>query len=104
MSELTELLGRPNLGDALPALAPLDLQRVNRDADKVLPYFDELINSMIEERLKVKDKGKDFLGYLLRVKEEKDEKTPLTMDQVKALQMVRMSIPSSSPLSILLIS
>ncbi|CAN6441519.1 unnamed protein product [Victoria cruziana] len=87
VSELTELLGRPNLGDALPALAPLDLQRVNRDADKVLPYFDELINSMIEERLKMKDKGKDFLGYLLRVKEEKDEKTPLTMDQVKALQM-----------------
>ncbi|XP_031487155.1 flavonoid 3'-monooxygenase-like [Nymphaea colorata] len=87
VGELTELLGRPNLGDAFPALAPLDLQGVNRDADKVLPYFDEIINSMMDKRSKMVDKGKDFLGYLLRVKEEEDEKTPLTMDQVKALQM-----------------
>ncbi|XP_049934485.1 flavonoid 3'-monooxygenase-like [Nymphaea colorata] len=85
IGDLMELLGRLNIGDALPALERLDLQSVNRDADTVFAYFDGIINSMIETRSKMVDKGKDFLGCLLRVKEEGDEKTALTMDQVKAL-------------------
>lgn len=93
ISEMTELLGKPNVSDFYPGLARFDLQGVFRQMEGLGKRFDAIFETVIGQRLRMeKDgvkEGKDFLTFLLRLKEEGDSKTPLTMTHLKALLMVR---------------
>ncbi|KAK0587506.1 hypothetical protein LWI29_024033 [Acer saccharum] len=93
VSEMTRLLGTPNLSDFYPGLARFDLQGVVKKMNGLARKFDEIFDVMIDQRLKIDGEGgnkagdKDFLQFLLNLKEEGDSKTPLTITHVKALLM-----------------
>lgn len=90
---MVQLLGKPNLSDFFPGLARFDLQGVVKDMNALVPRFDGIFEKMIGERLKKEEDGKenngsrDFLQFLLNLKEEGDSKTPFTNTHVKALLM-----------------
>ncbi|KAF5734435.1 hypothetical protein HS088_TW16G00884 [Tripterygium wilfordii] len=94
VSEMTELLGKPNLSDFLPGLAQLDLQGLQKKMEILVKNFDRIFDSMIDRRIKIDKEGeggeenKDFLQFLLKLKDEEDAKPPLTMLHLKALLMV----------------
>ncbi|KAK5777587.1 flavonoid 3'-monooxygenase CYP75B137-like [Gossypium arboreum] len=91
ISEVTELLGLPNVSDFFPALAPLDLQGAVKRVRKSTEKLDAIIDKIINQRLEEKQSGhtveefKDFLQFLLKLKDEDDSKTPMTMIHIKAL-------------------
>lgn len=93
VAEMVQLLGKPNLSDFFPGLARFDLQGVVKDMNALVPRFDGIFEKMIGERLKKEVEGKenngskDFLQFLLNLKEEGDSKTPFTNTHVKALLM-----------------
>ncbi|KAG5228494.1 geraniol hydroxylase [Salix suchowensis] len=93
VADMTELLGAPNISDFFPALARFDLQGLARKMSGLAPIFDQIFDRMIEKQLNFDALGdsssecKDFLQFLLKVKDEGDVKTPLTMTHIKALLM-----------------
>lgn len=94
VADMTELLGAPNISDFFPALARFDLQGLVKKMSGLAPKFDQIFDRMIEKQLSADALGdragassKDFLQFLLKVKDEGDVKTPLTMTQIKALLM-----------------
>lgn len=80
------------MSDFYPGLARLDLQGVFRQMEGLGKKFDAIFETVIDQRLRMEKEGakegKDFLTFLLRLKEEGDSKTPLTMTHLKALLMV----------------
>lgn len=95
ISEITELLGKPNISDFFPSLARFDLQGIEKKMREIAPRFDNIFEKMIDERLKIGGgdddgsvKKNDFLQFLLEVKDEGESKTPLTITHLKALLMV----------------
>lgn len=93
VAEMTQLLGKPNLSDFFPLLARFDLQGVEKQMHALVPRFDRIFEKMIGVRAKMEAEGegsqsKDFLQFLLNLKEEGDSKTPFTITHVKALLMV----------------
>lgn len=104
--EMTKLLGLPNVSDFFPWLAWLDLQGMKRQMKVVSTKFDQIFDKVIALRTQMDGSNesttngntaggkKDFLQVLLQLKNEEDNtKTPLTMDHVKALLLVRLIIP-----------
>ncbi|KAH7549562.1 hypothetical protein JRO89_XS13G0050200 [Xanthoceras sorbifolium] len=99
VSEMTELLGAPNLSDFYPCLARFDLQGVVKRMNVLAMKFDKIFDVLIDQRLRIDGEGgnkagdnkecKDFLQFLLQLKNEGDSKTPLTMIHVKALLMLK---------------
>ncbi|XP_042504273.1 geraniol 8-hydroxylase-like [Macadamia integrifolia] len=91
VGEMTELLGKPNVSDFYPSLARFDIQGVERDMKALFPRLDQIFDSVIDHRLKMDGQGgeecHDFLHFLLKLKDEADSKTPLTMLHLKALLM-----------------
>ncbi|KAM3687085.1 hypothetical protein ACJW31_10G049900 [Castanea mollissima] len=92
VSEMTELLGKPNISDFFPGLARFDLQGIKKKMDGLAKRFDRIFHVMINQRLKIDKEGgskdsKDFLQFLLKWKDEGDSKTPMTMIHLKALLM-----------------
>ncbi|XP_052210696.1 flavonoid 3'-monooxygenase CYP75B137-like [Diospyros lotus] len=97
VAEITELLGKPNISDFFPGLAPFDLQGIRKQLKGLTRRFDRIFEVMIDQRLDMEEgKGdgdketKDFLQLLLKLKQEGDSgetKTPLTMTHIKALLM-----------------
>ncbi|XP_068669751.1 geraniol 8-hydroxylase-like [Aristolochia californica] len=95
VGEITELLGKPNLSDFFPGLAKFDVQGLQRQMKGLFLRFDGIFNSIIEHRLKKdreggkvdEEKSKDFLQFMLKLKDEGDQKTPFTMVHLKALLM-----------------
>ncbi|KAJ4974560.1 hypothetical protein NE237_007734 [Protea cynaroides] len=95
IGELFFLLGKTNISDIFPILAPLDLQGIERKAKNFITWADTIFDSVINERLKMeaigekqsKDdlKSKDFLEILLKFKQQEDGKAALSMKQLKAL-------------------
>lgn len=100
VAEMTGLLAKPNLSDFFPGLAPFDLQGMKKRFKELALKLDGLFNPIIERRLKMdkangsreSEAGKDFLQFLLNLKDEGDSKMPLTMAHVKALLMVSLSL------------
>ncbi|KAJ6413866.1 hypothetical protein OIU84_006635 [Salix udensis] len=99
---MTELLSKPNVSDFFPGLARFDLQGVVKKMRGLAVKFEQIFEKMIDKRLQADGKGsdgarsgsmecEDFLGFLLKLKDEGDPKTPLTMTHVKALLMVCFS-------------
>ncbi|XVE65010.1 hypothetical protein DITRI_Ditri07aG0147500 [Diplodiscus trichospermus] len=94
ISEVTEILGLPNISDFFPVLAPLDLQGILKRMRKPVDKLNGIIEKIIDQRLKVdRESGnnsgefKDFLQYLLQLKAEEDSKTPMTLNHIKVLLM-----------------
>ncbi|XP_075639752.1 flavonoid 3'-monooxygenase CYP75B137-like [Castanea sativa] len=90
VSLMTELMGKPNISDFYPGLARFDLQGIKRQMDGLAKRFDRIFDVVINQRLKIDKEGgnkesKDFLQFLLKLKDEGDSKTPLTMIHLKAL-------------------
>ncbi|KAF8032876.1 hypothetical protein BT93_D1685 [Corymbia citriodora subsp. variegata] len=102
VSDMTDLLGKPNISDFYPYLAQFDLQGIERQMKGLVKRFDQIFEQMIEKRLKMEredrngsldggEKSKDFLQFLLELKDEEDAKTHLTMTGLKALLMASFS-------------
>lgn len=88
LSELMVLLGTPNISDIFPVLSRLDMQGIERRAKKISLWFENIINSGVEQyRNKVAvvkgeedvaekkievSRNKDFLQLLLELQENKD--------------------------------
>ncbi|KAI9111093.1 hypothetical protein K1719_017968 [Acacia pycnantha] len=96
VARIVELLGTPNASDIFPWLAWFDLQGVEKQMRLAVQKFDEIFENIIKKRMKKNEKSnsigqgqesEDFLGFLLKLKDEHDSKTPLTITQVKALLM-----------------
>ncbi|KAJ8767635.1 hypothetical protein K2173_018193 [Erythroxylum novogranatense] len=90
ISDITELLGTPNLSDFFPRLARFDFQGQRKKMTNLALKFDEIFEEMIKKRVELDkegDESKDFLQFLLKLEDEEDSKTPLTMTHVKALLM-----------------
>lgn len=96
-SEITELLGKPNISDFFPTLAGFDIQGVERQMKRAFLSAEQVIDSIIDRKMKkstakeerASDNGekKDFLQFLLDLKVQEDTETPITMTQIKALLM-----------------
>lgn len=99
VAEMVGLLGKPNVSDFFPGLARFDLQGVVKDMNNLVPRFDGIFEKMIGERVKKEEENesKDFLQFLLNLKEEGDSKTPFTNTHVKALLMVTLLLPFLFP-------
>lgn len=98
VSEITELLGKPNVSDFFPGLAWLDLQGMKKKMKKVTVKLERIFDEIIEQRVKWSrsnggEMKRDFLQVLMQLKDEgkdsKTNKTPFTMLHVKALLVVR---------------
>ncbi|CAI0413828.1 unnamed protein product [Linum tenue] len=93
-SEMLVLMGTPNVSDFIPALARFDLQGIEKKSKRLLDKFDEILSSVIEERLRAVEKRggngrKDFLQVLLDLNRHggSDGESYVTTNQVKALLM-----------------
>ncbi|XP_010543251.1 PREDICTED: cytochrome P450 93A2-like [Tarenaya hassleriana] len=86
--EMNEIIGIPDISDFFPVLSRFDLQGLVKRMRGPAKRFDQMFDRIINQRLRVDDKnpgdGKDFLQFLLKVKDE-DKSTPLSMDHVKAV-------------------
>ncbi|XP_073286537.1 labd-13Z-ene-9,15,16-triol synthase, chloroplastic-like [Primulina huaijiensis] len=92
MSKLVDLLGKPNVSDFFPVLAKFDVQGIEKEAKSLIPSIDEILDSVINERMKtmVSGKGrderrKDFLQILLELKEQDDPDRSINLPQIKAI-------------------
>ena len=89
VADITALQGKPNVSDFYPGLARFDLQGIAKQMNGLVRRFDGIFEKMIGQRVKGDgEKSKDFLDFLLHLKEEEETKTPLTMNHLKALLMV----------------
>ncbi|KAK0597578.1 hypothetical protein LWI29_026687 [Acer saccharum] len=100
VDEFVYLWGAPNISDLFPALARFDLQGVESKMKKLLSWFDRMFESLIDSRTKdhqtggenkkeEKGSNKDFLHILLDLKQQGDDKSSLSMNQVKALLLTQ---------------
>ncbi|EOA14850.1 hypothetical protein CARUB_v10028165mg [Capsella rubella] len=91
VTEMNGLLLKPNISDFFPVLSRFDLQglvkRMRRPAQRMDRIFDRIINQRLGTGSGSDERVVDFLDVLLKVKDEKDDKTNLTMNDVKALLM-----------------
>ncbi|KAJ0433374.1 putative cytochrome P450 [Helianthus annuus] len=88
ISELTGYLGMPNLSDFYPGLARFDLQGVKKNMKVLAKRFDGIFETMIEQRGKMGgDENKDFLQFLLKLKDSGDSNPPFTITHLKSLLM-----------------
>ncbi|KAL7165164.1 hypothetical protein ACSBR2_040941 [Camellia fascicularis] len=90
VAEMTELLGKPNLSDFFPGLARFDLQGLQKRTKGLAKRFDRIFQNIIDQRLKIDghaEESADFLQFLLKLKDDGDAKTPLTITHLKALLM-----------------
>ncbi|XP_077221343.1 flavonoid 3'-monooxygenase CYP75B137-like [Tasmannia lanceolata] len=97
VAQIGSLIGQPNISDLFPVLARFDIMGVDRKMKGAVSWFDRIFETILDQRLgknKDTEEGnehsnhkdrKDFLDILLKIKEQADPKTPLTMTEIKAL-------------------
>ncbi|KAF3448402.1 hypothetical protein FNV43_RR09115 [Rhamnella rubrinervis] len=89
VSKMTEMVGKPNVSDFFPGLSRFDLQGIAKQTEGLARRLDGIYERIIGQRRRIEEEGgeksKDFLGFLLRLVDEQDDKTPLTMNHLKAL-------------------
>ncbi|PIA56565.1 hypothetical protein AQUCO_00700722v1 [Aquilegia coerulea] len=101
--ECTEILAQFNLSDFIPFLGKIDLQGVRKRAMNIHLRYDAILEIIIkkrhEERRKNKERNmqdaggdngddhnsKNFLNILLDAMEDENAKTPVTIENIKAL-------------------
>ncbi|CAA7018613.1 unnamed protein product [Microthlaspi erraticum] len=94
VSEITRLLGEPNVSDFFPSIARFDLQGLVKKMRVCAHELDAIFDRAIEhmQRLKSSDDDdgecKDFLQHLMKLKDqEADSEVPITVNHVKAVLM-----------------
>ncbi|GLT91002.1 hypothetical protein SLE2022_089120 [Rubroshorea leprosula] len=89
ISDISDLFGLPNVSDFFPALSRFDLQGLVKRMGTLASKLDTIFDRIIEQRLKNEEgeESKDFLQFLLKLKDEGDPKTPFTMTHLRALLM-----------------
>ncbi|XP_043694266.1 geraniol 8-hydroxylase-like [Telopea speciosissima] len=117
MDRAVMLFGEPNISDLFPALAWFDIQGIGRRMKNTVSWFDQMLDSVIDERLKtdgerrkveddVRKQNKDFLQVLLhqlnlKAKEGVPNKTPsLTITHIKSLLLDVMGAGTKSTSSV----
>ncbi|KAL5728119.1 hypothetical protein ACHQM5_001241 [Ranunculus cassubicifolius] len=55
VSEITDLLGKPNISDFYPSLERFDLQGIQKTIKVSSDKFDKIFDTIIEQRLKLKE-------------------------------------------------
>ncbi|CAE6134698.1 unnamed protein product [Arabidopsis arenosa] len=92
ISEITRLLGEPNVSDFFPWLARFDLQGLVKKMHMYARELDAILDRAIEQmhRLRSRDgddgECKDFLQHLMKLKDqEADSELPITVNHVKAV-------------------
>ncbi|XP_021909294.1 geraniol 8-hydroxylase-like [Carica papaya] len=87
IEEAVDLLGKPNISDFFPILAPLDLQGIVSKMLKIRLRFDNIFESVIaiKKSTKTSNQSKDFLQILLELMQQEDEKMLFSMTNIKAL-------------------
>ncbi|KAG7620180.1 Cytochrome P450 superfamily [Arabidopsis suecica] len=92
ISEITRLLGEPNVSDFFPRLARFDLQGLVKKMHVCARELDAILDRAIEQmqllRTRDGDDGecKDFLQHLMKLKDqEADSEVPITVNHVKAV-------------------
>ncbi|KAF8393854.1 hypothetical protein HHK36_020052 [Tetracentron sinense] len=96
--KMVELVGKLNISDLFPILAPFDLQGIEREMKKLLVGIDRIFDPIIDDRLKLnEEKGeqasknqgnKDLLQFLLKLNEQGDTERPLTRTEMKAILLI----------------
>ncbi|KAE8675691.1 Copper amine oxidase family protein [Hibiscus syriacus] len=97
-SEIMVLLGKPNFSDIFPSIAWFDLQGIERDMKKIRRSFNELLDCVIELRMKaagekeevdgMSEQKTDFLQFMLDLhNENEDGAASLRMNQIKGILM-----------------
>ncbi|KAL1830853.1 hypothetical protein ACET3Z_000504 [Daucus carota] len=89
VNEMTQLLATPNVSDFYPGLARFDLQGVRKKMKVLAKKFDDIFETMIKKRQEMdgQEGSKDFLQFLLKLKDTQDAKEPLSMTHLKSLLM-----------------
>ncbi|XP_043700478.1 flavonoid 3'-monooxygenase-like [Telopea speciosissima] len=99
MRETIDLAAKPNISDFFPILASFDIQGIERKAKKLLSRMNHIIDPVINQRLDQMDQKeegdqqgadekkerKDFLQYLLELKQRDGKASLLTKIQLKVL-------------------
>jgi len=89
ITEIIDVVGKPNVSDFFPVLSRFDLQglakRVRRSAQRMDRMFDRIISQRVGMDKGSKGNGGDFLMVLLNAKDEDEN---MSMNHVKALLMV----------------
>ncbi|KAH7557479.1 hypothetical protein JRO89_XS11G0162000 [Xanthoceras sorbifolium] len=108
VDEIVELWGAPNISDLFPVLARFDLQGVESKMKNLSSWFDRFFESLINTRTKdhqdggenkKEEKGsKDFLETLLELTQQGDNKSSLSMNQVKVLLLCGLALMKKEPL------
>ncbi|XP_010558915.1 PREDICTED: flavonoid 3'-monooxygenase-like [Tarenaya hassleriana] len=90
LSEIVDLVGRPNISDFFPGLSRFDIQGLVKQMRGLVQRLDRIFDRVIDQRLRMDGQGErdgeDFLQFLLKLKDE-DETTPLSLNNVKAVLM-----------------
>ncbi|KAF7146678.1 hypothetical protein RHSIM_Rhsim04G0178000 [Rhododendron simsii] len=101
ISKIMELFAKPNVSDFFPILARFDVQGVEREMKRLLQGVDRIFDPQLESRMRMsrgeggqengmKSKGKkDFIQILLEFKEREDAAIPITLQQIKALLLIK---------------
>ncbi|KAL0446056.1 UNVERIFIED_CONTAM: cytochrome [Sesamum latifolium] len=93
--KLVDLLGKPNVSDYFPILAKFDVQGIEKELRALMPSVEEILDTVIDEKAKMmaaeggeSERGKDFLGILLDLKERQvGEGSSFGLTQIKAILM-----------------
>ncbi|PIA32656.1 hypothetical protein AQUCO_04400087v1 [Aquilegia coerulea] len=88
--EAIALMGETNISDFFPLLARFDIQGIAHRAQTLFMWFDRILDSIINERIKLNQAGgknekSDFLDILLELKDSGDTKIQITIANIKAL-------------------
>lgn len=95
MAKIMELAGKPNISDYFPILKPFDLQGIRSEIKVSYDRLHDLIDEMIDKRLKRRASGSSWIGDFLDVLlDHTDEHGPDKLDHldVNLLLMVSFSL------------
>ncbi|KAF9613960.1 hypothetical protein IFM89_014025 [Coptis chinensis] len=95
--EAVELMWETNMTDFFPILSRFDIQGVVRRMRRVFLWYDCILESIINHRIKFNqaegiNKGSDFLDILLQHMDDGHSKTPITIINVKALLQLQFGV------------
>ncbi|EYU29506.1 hypothetical protein ABFS82_04G164700 [Erythranthe guttata] len=81
VAKVVDLFGKPNISDFFPGLAKFDVQGIAREMRDVVSALEQILDSIIDERIKTMaadgegeeedQRRKDFVGILLELKDQK---------------------------------
>lgn len=95
MAKIMELAGKPNISDYFPILKPFDLQGIRSEIKVSYDRLHDLIDEMIDQRLKRRASGSSWIGDFLDVLlDHTDEHGPNKLDHldVNLLLMVSFTL------------